>query len=282
MVTVFNWAYNHAPFIRESIESILMQETTFPVEIIIHDDASTDGTTEVVREYESKYPRLFRNIIQNQNQWSQGESVVSDLFRRPRGKFIALTHGDDYWTDPHKLELQTSFIAERPAVSCCFHTSAVVDASGTTLSQCYYRPSQDRFSFSECVSTLRKKYATCSMLFRNEALHPPRFWLQSNPNDQFIELQLALSGDVAFLDRNMSAYRKHKAGVWTAARPKEKTLQLLYRYQLLLLDPEVRELAGEEITSLIKQTENKLRHTSEWGVLTMWRNALRGFVCSHN
>lgn len=278
VVSVFNWTYNHAKFIRQSIDSILMQKTRFPVEIIIHDDASTDGTTQIIRDFQAKYPKLFFNKIQSENQWSQGKSVVSDLFTRPRGEILALTHGDDYWTDPYKLEIQASFIEERPSVSCCFHTSSLVDEEGVTISQCYYRPLKDTFSFSDCVSTLRKKYATSSMVFRTKALHPPRFWLQANPNDQFIELQLALAGHIAFLDRNMSAYRKHHNGVWTGAHPKERTLQLLYRYQLLLLDAEVTTLAGEQITSLIKQTEDNLRHTSECGIMGAWRNALRDFA----
>ena len=133
-VSVFNWAYNHVDFIRESIDSILMQETTFPVEIIIHDDASTDGTTEIIREYEAKYPQLFRNIIQTGNQWSQGKSVMDPMFTAPRGEFIALAHGDDYWTSPHKLQKQVVLLESKPQASGCFARASIVGASGVFTS----------------------------------------------------------------------------------------------------------------------------------------------------
>ena len=96
VVSIFNWVYNHKDYIRESIDSILMQKTTFRVEIIIHDDASNDGTAEIIKEYEVIYPKLFNNILQKENQWSQGKSVMTPLFERPKGKYVALAHGDDY------------------------------------------------------------------------------------------------------------------------------------------------------------------------------------------
>lgn len=110
VVTVFNWVYNHKDFIRESIESILMQKTIFPIEIIIHDDASNDGTKEIIVEYQEKYPQLFRNILHEENQWSQGKGLMAPLFEKSRGKYFALSHGDDYWTDPLKLQKQVDFL----------------------------------------------------------------------------------------------------------------------------------------------------------------------------
>lgn len=110
VVTVFSWVYNHKNFIRESIESILMQRTNFKVEVIIHDDASNDGTKEIIVEYQEKYPHLFNNILHSENQWSQGKSVMTPLFEKPLGKYIALCHGDDCWTDPLKLQNQVDFL----------------------------------------------------------------------------------------------------------------------------------------------------------------------------
>lgn len=109
-LTVFNWVYNHKDFVRESIESILVQKTTFKVEIIIHDDASTDGTREIVLEYQKKHPNLFFNILQDKNQWSQRKSLVKPLYESAKGRYISLTHGDDYWNDPLKLQKQVDFL----------------------------------------------------------------------------------------------------------------------------------------------------------------------------
>jgi glycosyltransferase involved in cell wall biosynthesis len=98
-----------------------MQETTFPVEIIIHDDASNDGTAEIIREYEKKYPQLFRNILQEENQWSQGKSIMQPLVTAPRANLIALTHGDDYWISSNKLEKQHNALKVNPDAVLCLH-----------------------------------------------------------------------------------------------------------------------------------------------------------------
>jgi glycosyltransferase involved in cell wall biosynthesis len=110
LVSVCNWVYNHKDFIEQSIDSILMQKTTFPVEIIIQDDASNDGTREIIEEYAFRYPHLFKNILFKENQYSQGKDITIGLFKKASGKYIALAHGDDYWTDPYKLQKQVDFL----------------------------------------------------------------------------------------------------------------------------------------------------------------------------
>ena len=99
VVTIRCITYNHVNFIRDAIDGFLMQETTFPVEIIIHDDASTDGTAEIVKDYADKHPQLFRTILQKENQYSKGNSKpFKDTYSMARGEFIAFCEGDDYWT----------------------------------------------------------------------------------------------------------------------------------------------------------------------------------------
>jgi glycosyltransferase involved in cell wall biosynthesis len=127
VVSVFSWVFNHKDFIRESIESILKQKTTFPIEIIIHDDASNDGTKNILLEYQKKYPGLFRNILNEENQWSLGNSVMTPLLKEPIGKYIALSHGDDYWTDPHKLQKQVDLLEKNDNASMVFSNCQVLD-----------------------------------------------------------------------------------------------------------------------------------------------------------
>ena len=111
VVSVCCITYNHESYIRKSIEGFLMQKTTFPIEIIIHDDASTDGTAIIVKEYADKYPQLIVPILQTENQWSKGiRPSPTYIWPRARGKYIALCEGDDYWTDPLKLQKQVDFL----------------------------------------------------------------------------------------------------------------------------------------------------------------------------
>ena len=114
LVSICCITYNHENYIRDAIEGFLMQKTSFPIEIIIHDDASTDNTAQIIKEYEDKYPDLFCNIFQNENQWSKGGGSIYARFLYPqaRGKYIALCEGDDYWTDPLKLQKQVNFLEE--------------------------------------------------------------------------------------------------------------------------------------------------------------------------
>lgn len=104
LVSISCITYNHDNYIREAIEGFLMQKTTFPVEILIHDDASTDNTATIIKEYEIKYPQLIKPIYQTENQYSKKDGTIGRIQRgRARGKYYATCEGDDYWTDPLKL-----------------------------------------------------------------------------------------------------------------------------------------------------------------------------------
>lgn len=129
LVSICCVTYNHAQFIRKCLDGFLMQQTDFPVEILIHDDCSTDGTTEIIREYEAKYPELISPLYEEENQYQHGKAAEIDFYnyRRARGKYIAYCEGDDYWTDPLKLQKQVDFMEANPEYSVCFHDCTVYD-----------------------------------------------------------------------------------------------------------------------------------------------------------
>jgi glycosyltransferase involved in cell wall biosynthesis len=116
--------FNHENYIRDCIEGILMQKTTFPVQVLIHDDASTDKTAEIVREYEMKYPKLIKAYYQKINSYSQKDKSEKMRLREPFyswriGKYEAMCEGDDYWTDSLKLQKQVDFLEANPEYNLC-------------------------------------------------------------------------------------------------------------------------------------------------------------------
>ena len=132
-VSIICFAYNHEKYIRQCLDGFVMQKgVTF--EIIIHDDASTDKTADIIREYESNYPNLFKPIYQSENQYSQHVSIQKE-FMVPlvSGKYIAMCEGDDYWTDPYKLKKQYDALESNPYCVMCLHKTNVIKEDGSNI-----------------------------------------------------------------------------------------------------------------------------------------------------
>lgn len=142
LVSICCLTYNHAVFIRKCLDGFLMQKAPSCVpedakmsdwcEILIHDDCSTDGTTEIIKEYEAKYPDLILPLYEEENQYGKGGAGKMDLYnyKRVRGKYIAYCEGDDYWTEPLKLQKQIDFLESHPEYSCSFHRCKHINVSG--------------------------------------------------------------------------------------------------------------------------------------------------------
>ena len=122
LVSVICNAYNHELYIRDALKGFVTQKTDFPLEILIHDDASTDKTADIIREYEAQYPDLIKPIYQTENQYSRG-GIGKFQFPRAVGKYIAFCEGDDYWTDPLKLQKQVDALEAHPEVDICAHAA---------------------------------------------------------------------------------------------------------------------------------------------------------------
>ena len=140
VVSVCCITYNHETYIHKTIEGFLMQKTTFPFEIIIHDDASTDKTAEIVREYEKKHPDVIFPIFQTENQYSKGLRGIALRFAYPkaRGKYISFCEGDDYWTDPLKIQKQVDFLENNTAYGLVYtNYQTLFDDSGKIIVRNY-------------------------------------------------------------------------------------------------------------------------------------------------
>ena len=123
MVSVLVATYNHEKYIRETLDGILNQKTNFKYDVIVHDDASTDHTAEIVKEYEKKYPDIIRGIYQQTNQFYNCNISAKYLYPQIKGKYFAVLDGDDYWIDENKLQMQVDFLEKHPDYSMCMHNA---------------------------------------------------------------------------------------------------------------------------------------------------------------
>ena len=129
-VSVAMITYNHERFIAQAIESVLMQQTDFAVELVIGEDCSTDGTREIVRAYGERYPERVHPLLHEHNLGLKGHNNFVATLKACRGQYIALLEGDDYWTDPHKLQKQVDFLDGHPEYVGCFHNAMEVFDDG--------------------------------------------------------------------------------------------------------------------------------------------------------
>lgn len=134
MVSVLCVAFNHQKYIRRCLDSIVGQKTSFKYEIIIHDDASSDGTQDIIREYSERFPNLIIPILQEENQYSKGKDIVKNyLFPEASGKYIVECECDDYWCDENKLQRQVDVLEKHKECVLCVHATNSVDADGNEM-----------------------------------------------------------------------------------------------------------------------------------------------------
>lgn len=229
-VSVFCLTYNHKEFIRETIEGFLMQETTFPVEIYIHDDASTDGTAGILQEYAERYPRLFRIVLQKHNQFSSKRfAFFFEHLKRQRGEFVAICEGDDLWISPGKLQVQVRSLQGAPRASGCFHCARVTDEKGNWRDT-YPPPPYQRDRIFEDIY-FNYWLPTCSLMFRSAALPEDFAWTDAlSMGDVPLLSELCARGPLLFIDETLSVYRQHLQGTWSQESSERKVKATIELY----------------------------------------------------
>lgn len=216
LVSISCITYNHAPYIRDCLEGFLMQKTDFPFEILIHDDASTDGTADIIREYQKKYPDIIKPILREKNLYSQGVRMMNQFnYERAKGKYIAFCEGDDYWNDSNKLQIQYDFMESHEDCALCYHGMYILNH----LKKFYIRenfPNKSILKHESNISfeilALNSNIRTPSVFFRKEIYNFCHDTLMRDcQNMLFSDLQLffhlSLNGKVEFIPRYMATYR---------------------------------------------------------------------------
>ncbi len=238
IVSICCATYNHQKYIRDAIESFLMQKTTFPFEILIHDDASTDGTADIIREYEVKYPDIIKPIYQTENQYSRGiNPYLAFVYPRAQGKYIALCEGDDYWIDPLKLQKQVDFLEVNPDCSLCFHASKSIrnnNPEDFVIKRPKSIPNDNKFEMKHAILGGGGFMATNSMLFLRKHINERPEWMNRSPaGDLPLMLLLASNGKIGYIDDLMSVYRVMSSSTSWSASMQNRSRRKIHHYAIL-------------------------------------------------
>lgn len=226
-VSVCCTTYNHEKYIADCLDGVLMQETNFPVEIIIHDDASTDSTPSIIKEYQRRFPAVVRLISQTVNQRSLGHKILQLVFPETRGDFLAICEGDDYWSDAQKLQIQYQHLRESPDVHACFHDCISIqkrDDSWLTKGQITWV--SDEVRIDDLLDG--NPAMTCSAFLRSSAFpEMPEIFREFKMGDLPLWILLSLKGRILWIHRNMGVYRLHSSGSWSNKPQSEMHLGIL-------------------------------------------------------
>lgn len=218
-VTIITITYNQERYIRQALESFVTQKTNFKFEVLIGDDASTDGTPKIINEYAAKYPDIIKPILRTKNLGAMANMV--DLFYKANGQYIALCEGDDYFTDDNKLQIQASFLDKNKGHTICFHP----------VNFFYDDSSQPDFIFpdtSQGKNFTRDRLIDGNYIQTNGVMYRRLDYknLPTNilPGDWYLHLYHAKEGKIGFINKVMATYRKHSGGVWWEALSNPRAL----------------------------------------------------------
>lgn len=218
-VSICMVAYNQEPYIRQAVESVLMQETAFEYELVIGEDCSIDRTRSILKRYQAKFPERIRLLLNEQNVGATRNFETA--LKACKGQYIALLEGDDYWTSPFKLQKQVDFLDSHPDYAVCHHSAQLVDRSGK-LRMILPIP-----KFKKNTSTLLDLIvndsfmATCSTMFRAKLFDyfPDVFFASRDICDWCLNVLNAQHGLIGYLDEVMSVYRSGSSDfAWTSKR----------------------------------------------------------------
>lgn len=257
-VSIVCLTFNHGRYIRQTLEGFISQKTNFPYEVIIHDDASKDDTADIIREYAEKYPEIIRPILQKENQYSRKVNIHSTyVIPLIRGRYVALCEGDDYWTDPSKLQRQVDALDQNPGCFMSTHRVIEVLEDGTpngvrfpghalqsgVLSAKRFLELGKTYSFHTSSYFMRaEQYKKCKM-------DPPEFVKLCDVGDEAYMLFFAHCGDVFYIDETMSCYRRGVLGSWSLAQRQDTAKMVRHGHNMI-----------RAFASFDRYTEGKYHH----------------------
>ena len=299
-VSVICITYNHGELLRQSLDSIVGQETDFGFEVIVHDDCSTDGTSDILREYAERYPQLIVPLYETENQYKSGRKIVREIAKDiSKGQYIAFCEGDDYWTDPLKLQKQYEAMQNNPQVDLCAGRGVVIDASSEKRIG-WMRPKEHNciIPVQDVIEGGGQYFATASLFVRSSVLASMPYAFEKEMEIDYVwQIKGALRGGACYIDQEIAAYRSGVEGAWSTRMTKDANMRMEHVQRMAhMLETLDTETAFQYHASIVKRIEMSQKgeipffeqlemHKAEvleelktTGTIYLWGNGKRGMA----
>lgn len=252
--------FNHGKFITQTLDGILQQKTNFDVEILIGDDASTDNTSLIIKEFQKRFPDKIKAFLHPKNlgpsepKMLGGKNNVTFLFQQATSQYIALCEGDDYWTNPHKLQKQVDFLDVNPEYALTHHQLEIIYEDGSAT-QLFNEENQPETSeLKDLLADESWFLGTASTVFRNTIRGEfPDWWLKTASGDLGIFILTTQYGKIKYFAETMGIYRKHSGGMTTIHTPQNVDF-LTNRMEMFR---ELQEYFNPKFPEILKKTIRK-------------------------
>ena len=299
LLSIISLVYNHESFLRESLDGLVMQKTNFEFEIIIHDDASSDKSKLIIEEYRKKYPNIIKTIYQSENQKSKGNGIVTKIvMNKAKGKYIAFCEGDDFWTNPHKLQKQVELLESNPRFSACFHPVYWME-NGKIADELYTPILIKEFYDENDVLENVLQNTICSTIYKKSSIENLSSHIENlNYGDNLLNILTSLCGKIGFINFPMATYRRHSGGVYSGANEYDrvsntiedlkyikekfnfnrnislsKRLSSLYEKLALLANETPDKLTGKENQDIYTKTNKNFKTKTQIEVEKLFQSA---------
>jgi glycosyltransferase involved in cell wall biosynthesis len=242
--------YNHVNYIRDCIEGFILQKTDFPIEILIFDDASTDGTQDIIKEYSSNYSNIII-FLQAENQWKkQKYGLTNYLFPASKGKYIAICEGDDYWTDPFKLQKQVDFLEINSDYNLCYHEVRILSDKGIFSNDFINKTIKNTTSKFD-LAVWGNYIHTCTVVVRNNFFFN-NYFNNINLFDYLLYMNFINDGKIKKIEEIMSVYR-YGQGIWSSSSNNDKNkfmIDNIYNILETTNDDTIKEIMKLRLNSI--------------------------------
>lgn len=259
--------YHHEKYIARAIESVLEQKTNFDYRLLIGDDCSTDNTQSIIRDYAREYPERIQLFVPSEHRGIEHKDRVGiEVLRLNTAKYVALLDGDDYWSDPYKLQKQVDFLESHDKYALCFHNVEVFHEDQGKKPWKYCQEDQKETSTLEDLLD-RNSIPTPSVMFRRSCLPEIPEWIfKLKMGDWLLHILHAQNGRVGYIDQVMAAYRIHNTGLWSKQSAIENRLEEIQMYKLLTqyLPPEYKSRLESNLARRYYQLAMDYRERGDW------------------